>query len=74
MNTYIDIRVDALRQQMMAKMPKKVGEMSDEEVLEVTSEWMALKNGGTKEQVKATFSSLPAAHVRIQLETLCDAK
>jgi hypothetical protein len=56
---------------MMAKMTKPVDAMSDAEVLDITSEWMALKNGGTPEQLKSTLSSLPPAHVKIQLEALC---
>ncbi|MGE0708060.1 MAG: hypothetical protein AB7N76_17375 [Planctomycetota bacterium] len=44
--------------------------MSEAEVLEQAATWMALKNGGTKEQVLETLAVLPAAHVRMMLEQL----
>ena len=64
-------REDAIRVQMLAKMTKPVDEMSDEEVLDFTVEWMALRS---KQQIKTSLGAVPPSHVRIQLEALCDGK
>lgn len=61
----------AARAEMDAQGPRKpLDEMSEAEVLEECATWMALKNGGTKEQVSQTLAGLPAAHVKIMLEKL----
>lgn len=68
-------RVEQIKTQMIAKMgSKKIEEMSDDEVLELCAEWMAMKNGGTTEQTKSTLSTLPPSHVKIQLEALYNGK
>jgi len=63
-------REQAAKAQMEAQPRKSLDAMSDEEVLDECAEWMALKNGGTKEQTKETLGSLPASHVKIMLEKL----
>lgn len=61
----------AAKAKMDASGPRKnLDEMSDAEILEECATWMALKNGGTKEQTMATLGNLPAMHVKIMLEKL----
>ncbi|MBL4848358.1 MAG: hypothetical protein JKY65_22795 [Planctomycetes bacterium] len=61
----------AAKAKMEAKGPlRALEEMSDEEILEECATWMALKNGGAKEEALGTLGSVPAAHVKIMLEKL----
>jgi hypothetical protein len=61
----------AARAQMEAAGPlKALEEMTDAEIVEQCATWMALKNGGPKEQVLQTLGGLPVAHVRTMLEQL----
>jgi len=61
----------AARARMEAQGPRPALEdMSDAELIEECATWMALEQGGTKEQVSQTLAGLPIAHVKIMLEKL----
>ena len=61
----------AARAQMQANgKPKALEELSDADVIEECATWMALKNGGPKDQVGLALRSLPVTHVRVMLEKL----
>jgi len=63
-------REQAARAQMESQPRKALEDMNDGEILDECATWMALKNGGTKEQTKETLGSLPPSHVKIMLEKL----
>jgi len=63
-------REQAARNQMESQPRKALDDMTEEEVLDECATWMALKNGGTKEQTKETLGSLPPMHVKTMLEKL----
>ena len=61
----------AAKAAMEAAGPQKpLAEMSDAEIVESCATWMALKNGGPKDQALQTLGSLPIEHVKIMLEKL----
>lgn len=61
----------AAKAKMEAKGPlKALEDMSDADVVEECATWMALKNGGTKDQAGQALSSLPVSHVKVMLEKL----
>lgn len=61
----------AAKAQMEADGPlKALEEMSDAEIVEQCATWMALKNGGSKEEGMQTLGSLPVSHVKVMLEKL----
>jgi hypothetical protein len=49
---------------------KALEEMSDADIVEECATWMALKNGGAKDEATQTLGSLPVSHVKVMLEKL----
>jgi len=61
----------AAKSQMAADGPQRaLSAMTDAAIVEECATWLALKNGGPKEQALQTLGSLPVAHVKIMLKKL----
>lgn len=60
----------AAKAHMEARGLKPLADLTDAEVVEECATWMALKNGGPKDQALEALRAVPVEHVKIMLEKL----